>query len=234
MAIGPAPAFRPTEEGRLLGHVHVQRPLTVLQAVLPPHDDVIKQWSTQEGEQATQAARDLFAESELAEAKAALRALLGAGARRPLDADDRGLAEVGRDAVLALELDQVAEERLELTNAPVETIDLVVALEARRRDRVAEARERVKVRRALAIDAQNPSTLYFAARLSTFVPRLEYVTQIYKTTDGGLNWVTEPVEPGSEARWQHPPFSGAIADGSPVRGMTKLPDSTPSIGPRKG
>jgi nucleotide-binding universal stress UspA family protein len=40
--------------------VHVQQPLTYLQSVLPPHDDVIGQWSTQEGERATQAARDLF------------------------------------------------------------------------------------------------------------------------------------------------------------------------------
>jgi len=40
--------------------VYVQRPLTVLEAVLPPHDDVIGQWSTQEGREATQAARELF------------------------------------------------------------------------------------------------------------------------------------------------------------------------------
>jgi nucleotide-binding universal stress UspA family protein len=46
--------------------VHVQQPLTVLQAVLPPHDDVINQWSTQEGEHATQAARDLFSREKIA------------------------------------------------------------------------------------------------------------------------------------------------------------------------
>ena len=40
--------------------VHVQRPLTTLQAVVPPHDDLLRQWSTEEAEQATQAARELF------------------------------------------------------------------------------------------------------------------------------------------------------------------------------
>jgi nucleotide-binding universal stress UspA family protein len=40
--------------------VYVQQPLTVLQAVLPPHDDVMDQWSTKEAEQAAQSARDLF------------------------------------------------------------------------------------------------------------------------------------------------------------------------------
>jgi nucleotide-binding universal stress UspA family protein len=40
--------------------VYVQQPLSMLQVMLPPHDDVIRQWSTREGEQATQAARDLF------------------------------------------------------------------------------------------------------------------------------------------------------------------------------
>lgn len=44
---------------------YVQRPLTVLQAVLPPHDDVVGQWSTKEGEQATQAARELFAREKI-------------------------------------------------------------------------------------------------------------------------------------------------------------------------
>jgi nucleotide-binding universal stress UspA family protein len=46
--------------------VHVQQPLTVLQAVLPPHDDVVDQWSTKEGEQATQQARELFAREKIA------------------------------------------------------------------------------------------------------------------------------------------------------------------------
>lgn len=41
--------------------VYVQQPLGYLQTVLPPHDDVIQQWSTRAGEIATQAARDLFA-----------------------------------------------------------------------------------------------------------------------------------------------------------------------------
>lgn len=39
----------------------VQQPLSYLETVLPPHDDVIGQWSTRAGESATQAARDLFA-----------------------------------------------------------------------------------------------------------------------------------------------------------------------------
>jgi nucleotide-binding universal stress UspA family protein len=46
--------------------VYVQPPLTVLQAVLPPHDDVLKQWSTQEGERAAQQARELFTREKLA------------------------------------------------------------------------------------------------------------------------------------------------------------------------
>jgi nucleotide-binding universal stress UspA family protein len=37
----------------------------MLQAVLPPHDDVIGQWSTQEGEQATQKARELFTREKI-------------------------------------------------------------------------------------------------------------------------------------------------------------------------
>ena len=40
--------------------VHVQRPLTVLETVLPPHDDLVRQWSTEEAERATQKARDLL------------------------------------------------------------------------------------------------------------------------------------------------------------------------------
>lgn len=38
--------------------VHVQRPLTMLQALLPPHDDLVRQWSTEDAEKATQAARE--------------------------------------------------------------------------------------------------------------------------------------------------------------------------------
>lgn len=40
--------------------VHVQQPLTYLETVLPPHDDVIDQWSRQPSEDAAQAARELF------------------------------------------------------------------------------------------------------------------------------------------------------------------------------
>lgn len=53
--------------GELEVHLaYVQQPLTVLEAVLPPHDDVIGQWSTREGEQATQAARELFGAAGIA------------------------------------------------------------------------------------------------------------------------------------------------------------------------
>ncbi len=41
--------------------VYVQQPLTFLETVLPPHDDVIQQWSTRAGEDATRAVRELFA-----------------------------------------------------------------------------------------------------------------------------------------------------------------------------
>lgn len=66
---GSAPAMRAAERlvawrpwlGELdVQLVYVQRPLTVLQAVLPPHDDVMNQWSTREAEQAVQGARDLL------------------------------------------------------------------------------------------------------------------------------------------------------------------------------
>ena len=46
---------------------YVQRPLSVLEAILPPHDDVLGQWSTQEGLQATQAARELLREAGIAQ-----------------------------------------------------------------------------------------------------------------------------------------------------------------------
>jgi nucleotide-binding universal stress UspA family protein len=45
----------------------VQRPLTTLQIVLPPHDDVIGQWSTQEGRERTQAARELLRQAGIAQ-----------------------------------------------------------------------------------------------------------------------------------------------------------------------
>jgi nucleotide-binding universal stress UspA family protein len=72
---GSAPALRAAERlaawrgwlGELAVHlVYVQQPLTMLQAVLPPHDDVIGQWSTQEGDQATQKARELFTREKIA------------------------------------------------------------------------------------------------------------------------------------------------------------------------
>ena len=66
---GSAPALRAAERlvawrgwlGELEVHLaYVQRPLTLLEQILPPHDDVLGQWSTQEGREATQAARELF------------------------------------------------------------------------------------------------------------------------------------------------------------------------------
>jgi nucleotide-binding universal stress UspA family protein len=72
---GSQPALRAAERlvawrdwlGELEVHlVYVQQPLSVLQVVLPPHDDVIEQWSTREGEQATQAARQLFSREGIA------------------------------------------------------------------------------------------------------------------------------------------------------------------------
>ena len=39
----------------------VQQPLTYLETVLPPHDDVMKKWSTQEGEEATREALGILA-----------------------------------------------------------------------------------------------------------------------------------------------------------------------------
>jgi nucleotide-binding universal stress UspA family protein len=38
--------------------VYVQRPLTLAEAVLPPHDDLMRQWSTEEAERATHQARE--------------------------------------------------------------------------------------------------------------------------------------------------------------------------------
>lgn len=39
---------------------YVQPPLTLAQAILPPHDDLVEQWSTREAEAAARAARELF------------------------------------------------------------------------------------------------------------------------------------------------------------------------------
>ncbi|HEX2199469.1 MAG TPA: universal stress protein [Burkholderiales bacterium] len=72
---GSPPALRAAERlaawrawlGELEVHlVYAQQPLTMLEAVLPPHDDVIGQWSTQEGEQAAQKARELFTREKIA------------------------------------------------------------------------------------------------------------------------------------------------------------------------
>jgi nucleotide-binding universal stress UspA family protein len=43
--------------------VHVQQPLTLLAAIVPPHRDVIEQWSTRAGEEATRQARELYAKA---------------------------------------------------------------------------------------------------------------------------------------------------------------------------
>jgi nucleotide-binding universal stress UspA family protein len=73
---GSAPALRAARQlcawkswlGELEVHLaYVQRPLSVLEMVLPPHDDVLGQWSTQEGLQATQAARELLREAGIAQ-----------------------------------------------------------------------------------------------------------------------------------------------------------------------
>ncbi len=72
---GSAPALRAAERlaawrgwlGELeVQLAYVQKPLTTLQAMLPPHDDVIGQWSTREGEQAAQKARELFTRENIA------------------------------------------------------------------------------------------------------------------------------------------------------------------------
>jgi nucleotide-binding universal stress UspA family protein len=73
---GSEPALRAVRQliawkdwlGELEVHlVYVQRPLTTLQIVLPPHDDVIGQWSTQEGRERTQAARELLRQAGIAQ-----------------------------------------------------------------------------------------------------------------------------------------------------------------------
>jgi len=45
--------------------VYVQEPLTYLETVLPPHDDVIRQWSGRAGEEATRAVRELLARENI-------------------------------------------------------------------------------------------------------------------------------------------------------------------------
>ena len=51
-------AWRPWLGEMHVDVVHVQAPLTVLEAVLPPHDDVQKQWSNAPGEAAAKAVRE--------------------------------------------------------------------------------------------------------------------------------------------------------------------------------
>ena len=46
--------------------VFVQQPLTLLETVLPPHDDVVEQWSTRTGEEATRPAREMLAAAGIA------------------------------------------------------------------------------------------------------------------------------------------------------------------------
>jgi len=46
--------------------VYVQPPLTYLATALPPHDDVIRQWSTEAGESAARPARQLLAKEGIA------------------------------------------------------------------------------------------------------------------------------------------------------------------------
>jgi nucleotide-binding universal stress UspA family protein len=46
-----------------VAHVHEQ--LTVLDAILPPHDDVLEQWSGRESEEATRGARNVFAATDI-------------------------------------------------------------------------------------------------------------------------------------------------------------------------
>ena len=45
---------------------YVQRPLSLAAKILPPHDDVMNEWSTREAETATQPARQIFAKAGIA------------------------------------------------------------------------------------------------------------------------------------------------------------------------
>jgi nucleotide-binding universal stress UspA family protein len=71
---GSEPALRAArwlvERQQVLGEldvqiVHVQQPLTVLETILPPDRDLIEQWSKRAGEEASQAARELFAKAAI-------------------------------------------------------------------------------------------------------------------------------------------------------------------------
>jgi nucleotide-binding universal stress UspA family protein len=66
---GSEPALRAAERlvalrtwlGELEVHLlYAQQPLSLLRTIMPPHDDVLRQWSTAEGEKATAAARELL------------------------------------------------------------------------------------------------------------------------------------------------------------------------------
>ena len=69
---GSQPALRAAERlaawrgwlGELEIHVvHVQEPLSLLAKLLPPHEDLVEQWSTRHAQDATQAARESLARS---------------------------------------------------------------------------------------------------------------------------------------------------------------------------
>jgi nucleotide-binding universal stress UspA family protein len=69
---GSQPALRAAERlaawrgwlGELDVHVvHVQEPLSLLAKLLPPHEDLLEQWSTRQAQEATRAARELLARS---------------------------------------------------------------------------------------------------------------------------------------------------------------------------
>lgn len=45
--------------------VHVQAPLTLAEQILPPHDDLVEQWSTRAGEEATAAIRQTLKENAI-------------------------------------------------------------------------------------------------------------------------------------------------------------------------
>ena len=71
---GSEPALRAAERlaawrgwlGELDVHVvHVQEPLSLLAKLLPPHDDLLEQWSTRQAQGATRAARELLARSAI-------------------------------------------------------------------------------------------------------------------------------------------------------------------------
>ena len=67
---GSAPAVRAAERlvawqdwlGELdVQIMHVQEPLTLVEAILPPHHDLVEQWSTKQAQEASQEAREILA-----------------------------------------------------------------------------------------------------------------------------------------------------------------------------